>query len=201
MNIEYKWDVKHFILDQNDLEHIWLISDTHFNHTNIIKYCNRPFADADKMNHGLISNWNANVKADDFVFHLGDYALTNESKGMAILAALNGTKALIRGNHDGKSLNFYETIGFSSVSKYAFIVLPNGIRIFLSHRPGDTPPNNEYYDLHFYGHIHDKGADDIYPTVARNGACLCVERWNYKPVKLADLVAMCANAPITCPNI
>ena len=42
-------------------EKTFFVSDTHFNHTNIIKYCNRPFNNADEMDAALIKNWNAKV--------------------------------------------------------------------------------------------------------------------------------------------
>ena len=50
---------------------IYLTSDQHFNHKNIIKYCDRPFANTDYMNTEIIRNYNNIVKDDDIVYHLG----------------------------------------------------------------------------------------------------------------------------------
>ena len=55
-------------------EKTFFVSDTHFNHTNIIKYCNRPFNNADEMDAALIKNWNTKVPKDGIVYHLGDFA-------------------------------------------------------------------------------------------------------------------------------
>ena len=59
---------------------IFLVSDTHFNHENILKYCNRPFNTIEEMNVALIGNWNSVVKDDDIVYFLGDFALGSNVK-------------------------------------------------------------------------------------------------------------------------
>ena len=177
---------------------IWFTSDTHFCHKNIIKYEDRPFPDTETMNSEIIKRWNSVVGPDDVVYHLGDVALGPADRFYSLVSALNGRKILIRGNHDGKSKEWYLEHGFDAVYP-ALMLFAQGKRIMLTHNPRDMQYDD--YDLHFYGHVHSKGFHGEYPTVARNGACVCVERWDYHPVGLDDLIYLCAKAPMNCPNI
>lgn len=83
---------------------ILFTADTHFNHENVIKYSSRPFDSNEEMTESLIKNWNSVVARGDTVFHLGDFALSWGRKHAVlidmILGRLNGSKWLIRGNHD-----------------------------------------------------------------------------------------------------
>jgi len=104
------------------MHNIFLISDTHFYHSNIVKYCNRPFCHETLM----IKNWNNIVKENDIVIHLGDFALGydkinfNSKKECYkhLLDNLNGQKYLVRGNHDRETKSFYKQIGFIEVYDY-----------------------------------------------------------------------------------
>ena len=84
----------------------YVVSDTHFNHENVIRYSNRPYASVEEMNEALIANWNNVVKPEDVVICLGDFALGNKDDIPGIVARLNGMKILVRGNHD-RSKSFY----------------------------------------------------------------------------------------------
>ena len=53
----------------------WFSADLHFGHANIIRYCDRPFADVDEMNWRLVRRWNATVAPTDEVWVLGDVAM------------------------------------------------------------------------------------------------------------------------------
>ena len=53
------------------MSNIFVTSDPHFYHDNIIKYCNRPFSNVDEMNLTLIRNWNSKVTPEDDVYVIG----------------------------------------------------------------------------------------------------------------------------------
>ena len=85
---------------------VFVTSDTHFGHANIIKYCSRPFASANEMDAAMIARWNARVRDDDVVFHLGDFAFAREDRILAILEQLQFEELIIvPGNHDKELLN------------------------------------------------------------------------------------------------
>ena len=138
----------------------YFISDTHFNHKNIIKYCNRPFKDVEEMNKVLIKNWNEAITDFDTVFHLGDVALTNESEIKELIPKLNGKKILIKGNHDKKSKEFFSKAGFWIVTESSLKL--DDEKIILSHKPlKDTEIPEGYINVH--GHIHNNPLHKINP--------------------------------------
>ncbi len=151
------------------------IADTHFGHYNIIKHCHRPFATADEMDEVLITNWNAVVSNDDTVYILGDLAFSKGSKEPAeYLAALNGRKIMIVGNHDydiAKNRHKYLSNGqLSGIYDYLEIQDTIGMdryKVVLSHYP--MVEWNGFFrgSIHLYGHIHNNVDNKAY-QIMRN---------------------------------
>jgi calcineurin-like phosphoesterase family protein len=124
----------------------FVTSDLHLGHGNIIKYANRPFVSSDEMNSVIIRNWNMRVKAEDTVFHLGDFCFKS---GLGCVKAdywieqLNGNKIFIRGNHDNN--NSLKTIIDGIHITYAIK------RIRMCHKPEHANPD---YEINLVGHVH-----------------------------------------------
>ena len=159
---------------------IFFTSDTHFMHTNILKYCpGRKWASVEEMTEGLVTNWNARVTADDVVYHLGDFAMGGK-QNVALRSRLNGKIILIKGNHDyktGKTSpdSFLKDAGFAEVHNNLLLEL-DGLKLYLAHLPAHVidpyedraayekfpaellqpPPIG--YDYFICGHVHDKWA-------------------------------------------
>jgi calcineurin-like phosphoesterase family protein len=79
----------------------YFTSDTHFDHANIIKYCNRPFKNVDEMNEAMVEGWNRVVTPQDTVYHLGDFTLGNTKHFWKWVNRLNGAQIyVLPGSHD-----------------------------------------------------------------------------------------------------
>ena len=61
---------------------IYLLSDTHFAHQNIISYSNRPFVNTASMDNAIIQNWNSVIGKDDIVYFLGDFTFGDKDNIM-----------------------------------------------------------------------------------------------------------------------
>lgn len=154
----------------------YLISDMHFGHGNIIKYENRPFADATEMDAVMIKNWNSIVRTDDLVYVLGDVSFYPKEKTHEIMKQLNGHKLLILGNHDlGRSETFWKDVGFEFVSKYP-VCLDDFY--WLSHEPMFLTASMPYVNIH--GHIHSKTMSTN--TTPNQYVNVSVEHTNYTPL-------------------
>ena len=159
---------------------IFLTADMHFNHSNIIRYCDRKFDDVVDMNDCLVDNWNNIVSADDYVYHLGDFCfrknINGEYQGVNYWKnLLNGTIVFVSGNHD-KYLPVKELIMYH-----------NSKRLLLRHYPiykeSDIPDG---VDCVLCGHIHDKW--EIKLVGKKNVINVGTDRWGFSPVDINDLV-------------
>lgn len=154
---------------------VFVISDTHFFHKNIIEYCKRPFKTVDEMNSTIITNWNKTVKKGDTVIIPGDvFFKINKELITSITNSLNGKKILIIGNHDNHSPSFYMEVGFSNAYYYP-IFYDN--KYIISHFPIEDTKG--FINIH--GHIHDKVIGD------RFHINVSVEQLNYTPINIKNL--------------
>lgn len=185
------WIMSNFkdIITKDDESNIWFISDTHFSHKNIIRYCNRPWnhgkdingeiiatdEDVLNMDNDMIKRWNSVVGQNDIVWHLGDFAFGGKENAERVFPQLNGKINLVMGNHDHWKLKWYYDLGFHRV--YDRKVIINDF-VILSHTPLQFLNSNSPF-FNVYGHVHDS---TIYQTWTKNSCCVCVERHDYCPV-------------------
>lgn len=142
------------------------------------------------MNRTLINNWNSVVRHEDTVYHLGDFGFKGSKKHLiGIMAALNGTKILIRGNHDKDPAVMME-MGFAAVLEKAIIRVPHiGAQYLLQHYPikgnslKEILEDTECSGL-IHGHIHNNEGDHIFDGFAINVSCEVI---NYTPIAFPEL--------------
>lgn len=152
---------------------VYFTSDSHFYHSNIIKYCNRPFKDVEEMNNKLLQNWNERVTPDDIIYCLGDFGFSAESN--KILMRMNGEKHLIRGNHDKQVSSLW-----NSVSTLKEITV-DGQLIVLCHYAMRVWNKSFRGSIQLYGHSHGR--------LKGNSQQLDVgvDCWDYYPVDLPTI--------------
>lgn len=157
---------------------VFLISDTHFNHRNVIAYENRPWPTIEEMDAAIIEKWNTIVKPEDRVYHLGDVSMNRN--GLLLAARLNGRKILIKGNHDNQKLKDYLPI-FDDIR--ATHLLNNFI---LSHVP--IHPDQKYrFSGNIHGHLHSKSV--LLPNGSIDPWYISVsaEHTNYVPITFEEV--------------
>lgn len=179
---------------------VWITSDTHFNHKNIIQYSNRPWPDLKAMEDGIVERWNSVVGTTDDVWHLGDFAMggNHEVEVPRILSRLNGRKRLIKGNHDSKAC--LRSPQWSAVIHGSHEIEVDGWRVLMRHyNPTPYPdwpekdwPGCEKGVVLLHGHSH--GNCHGY-TPRMNSIDVGVDCWNYYPISIQDAVKAATTLP------
>src|SRR5215831_6143189 len=162
----------------------WFISDTHFFHTNMLKFVDekghriRPFNSIEELHEIIIDNWNSVVKDNDFVYHLGDVTFRYHKPFNELMNRLKGQKRLIIGNHD-KIWNpalmkwFDKAMIWHGFKEYDFTATHFPHRL-------DSLRDGKF---NVHGHIHARHMEDLrYINVS-------VEVRSYTPVNIDQIVA------------
>jgi calcineurin-like phosphoesterase family protein len=168
---------------------LWLISDTHFGHDNIVKYQQRP------KNHEItmLDNWLLRVKVDDFILHMGDVAMGGPSrqKGwLRVLNAMPGRKFLLLGNHDNhyNAESWYQTIG-------GFTVIPEFVNagVAFTHIPISKGDDRDFepWGINIHGHTHGNDHHEKDGEMYENKEYInvCVEKTSLGPVQVGNVLS------------
>lgn len=184
---------------------IFFSSDPHFGHYNLVHTFKtkagapaREFESTEAMNEIIIAKHNAVVKPSDHFYCLGDVTM-DPAKFLKLTGRLNGTKFLIRGNHDSGTLAEY--------TKYFKDVLSTleMAGLLFSHIPIAPWSFNRKCNANVHGHTHlstpftYRVADPLGPggfDRSKLYVNLCLERTNYTPMSLEQIqkVVKLANA-------
>lgn len=182
------------------MNHIYFTSDHHFGHTNILKYSNRPFSSVEEMNEELIKRWNSKIKPTDFVYHLGDVAMTKQPEILHdILHQLNGKIFLVKGNHEHAALKYKDR--FEWIKDYHELKVkdpdaPNGSQtIVLLHYAMKVWRSSFRGTWHLYGHSHGSLPDDPNSLSFDVG----VDCHDYYPISYKEIKAIMNNKTWTPP--
>ena len=149
-------------------------------HTNVIKFDNRPFGSVEEMNSALIERWNNAVSNTDTVYILGDWiwCKPNSVEYIEIVSALNGSKDLILGNHDPKSVNkeLCHAAKLMEITPYKEIT-DNQKHVIMCHYP--IPFHKGAYNENcymLYGHVHNTREWDFVEKFRKEVRATCKNR-------------------------
>lgn len=152
----------------------------HFFHSNIIRFCNRPYNSVDEMNDDLIKRWNNKVLTTDTVYFLGDFAMGkyNKTQLIEIFDSLNGIKHLIFGNHDHSDVKSLPWVTQRDMHN----IKDGGTTVAMCHYPMRDWYNKFHGSYHLFGHTHN-----TIPNLPR--ACdVGVDAWeDMTPVTLEEI--------------
>lgn len=163
----------------------WIWSDQHVGHDNVIRHCDRPFADGEEMDDALLTAWERLVGATDTVICVGDVQVAWARRGRERIAAAPGRKILILGNHDFDRKG--KVIQNAHHEVYAAAVTETVPRLWLSHMPLYRPiPQGPEGSVNVHGHVHNN-----VPLDGRR-INVSVEYTDYRPLRLEQVTALAA---------
>jgi calcineurin-like phosphoesterase family protein len=171
-------------------EMVYFTADLHLGHFNVIRMCERPFGSVEEMDNALIANWNQVVTSNDQVYVLGDFSMKPSDVVSGYLKRLNGTKFLVRGNHDRVSDELLASKAWKWVEHYHELK-HEGEKFVLFHYPMWSWKGSWRGAIHLYGHVHNKG--QAYEALSEGRGFsfnVGVDVNNFYPVSIVKLIEL-----------
>jgi len=140
-----------------ETKNLYFTADTHFGHSNILGFCDRPFKTIEEHDEVLVANWKKKIPENAIVYHLGDVGFGSSERVKKILEELPGKIYLIVGNHD---LPRIEAIKGRFEAVYWQHLLQIGRRfVALNHYPflcyaGVYKKHLGHTTVQLFGHVH-----------------------------------------------
>lgn len=164
-------------------------ADTHFNHSNIIEFCNRPFQSAEEMNEVLITNWNSKVGENDQVYHLGDFG---GGELRTVFDRLNGKIYYIPSQewtHERAVQDYKDR--FAQIAPLMTISIKKEYDVYLTlcHYQMAKWPKSHYNHWHLFGHSHGRA------TAIGKSIDVGVDNNNYFPYSLKEIAKIMDERP------
>ena len=184
-----------FKLCPDQYKKVWVTSDNHFGHINILTYENRvdklKVSTVEEHDQELIRRWNRIVGKDDLVLILGDFSFKKAKDTEELLKLLNGDKVLVRGNHDTflDDKKFNKSL-FKAIYDYKEIKY-KGQEIALMHYPiQDFKHQNKEVNpaVLLFGHIHT-----FKIKIPKHSFNVGVDVNDYYPVDIITAIAKALN--------
>jgi calcineurin-like phosphoesterase family protein len=143
-------------------ERIWMAADLHLCHANVIRFCNRPFADVTQMNEHLVSQ-TQKIRDGEWLVIVGDVAMGEHQLAMEWIRRIPGRKFLVLGNHDLTRIGECRYLAertldgqrplFDAVLPFLAWEDALGQSVFVSHYPA-TVDHSFGRLLNYHGHLH-----------------------------------------------
>lgn len=170
-------------------------SDLHFGHDNIIKYCNRPFANSTEMDDFLFKQFADLPNGAQLILN-GDIALRGSSFAKNCKDKIGDmwkhlSVLIVRGNHDVHIKTSFHHVG---VVPYETVVTGANDVVGLNHHPIEHALD---CNVAFCGHVHDKWTTHL----TQHGFYNINVGWDIwkKPVTFVEICNKILNFP-ECPD-
>jgi calcineurin-like phosphoesterase family protein len=171
-------------------EKLFLFSDTHFGHNNILRFCpNRKFSNIEEHDESYIAKHNSMISPNDIVICLGDFSFRNIKSVSEYLNALNGKISIIFGNHDGSAIdsrNLFENswgrLSHNEIVEFKW----EGKKYVLSHYPLLSWNGRAHGRLSFFGHVHSCKERPF--SCQLNSCDVGVDAWDHGPVAIEEAI-------------